>query len=103
MNSVHACISHGEQPVTAANYYEWHVRCRSLFCSYGRWTGPSEELAEYRRDRHSQRTGHLTGKTLDRITWDGRGSVYRDDGDKPRKTPESPVPLQYSFDSEPPF
>ena len=104
MNAVAACVVHGNNAVIIqANYYEWHVRCQSLFCSYGRWTGQSKELAEYRRDRHAQAKDHRCGRTYDRITWDGKGSVYREDRDRPKKVPEPAVPLTFSWESTPPF
>ena len=103
VNAVTICLTHGETVITGTNLYEWHVRCRTLFCNYGRWVGASRELAAFRRDRHAQSSGHSVGMTYDRITWDGRGTVYREDRDKAKPPPQPTEPLKFSFENAPPF
>ena len=100
--AVESCRFHGESPITLVNSHEWHLRCRELGCNFGRWVGASEELAQAMRSQHERRHNHTVGLAWDRVTWDGKGSVYREDGDRPRKAPTAEN-LRFDFDAEPPF
>jgi hypothetical protein len=100
--SVVSCRFDGETIVTAVNSHEWHIRCRTLGCNFGRWVGASRQLADAMRSQHEARRGHTVGMTWDRVTWDGRGSVYRPNGDKPKAAPTAEN-LLFNYDVEPPY
>lgn len=93
--AIETCPRHSQSPiyVVKVNAYEWHVRCQSEHCRYGRWFGQSEGLARQANGRHATRSDHLGGVAYDRITWDGKGSVYRDSGQRvwDRKPKNPPV------------
>ena len=102
------CASHGQTHIAGVLTHEWHVRCQSYGCRYGRWVGQNEQAARLVNGRHATARNHLGGVAYDRITWDGRGSVYRDSGqratDRAPKAP--PVNDRYRFVTEigpPPF
>ena len=100
--SIESCRFHGDSAIVTVSTHEWHIRCRTLGCNYGRWVGASEQLAQAMRSQHEQRRGHTVGMTWDRVTWDGKGSVYRDDGDRPKATPTAEN-LRFDMDIDPPF
>jgi hypothetical protein len=46
--------------VTGVHAYEWHAKCMHTGCSWGRWTGLSQQVAENFASRHIRRTLHRT-------------------------------------------
>ncbi len=78
--------------IMKVNRYEWHVRCQEYSCRYGRWFGQSEGLARQANGRHASTKDHLGGVAYDRVTWDGRGSVFRDGVDRDARTKPKPPP-----------
>ena len=119
--ALETCPRHGETydaiglPFTVYivkfNSYEWHVRCQEPFCRFGRWFGQSEGSARRANGLHATKLNHLGGVNYDRVTWDGKGSIYRGEerdrsqrGTKPQPPPERKLvklaPPEYP---EPPF
>lgn len=94
VNSTDVCKYHGEQTIIASNYYEWHVRCQEYGCSFGRWVGQNEHAARLVNGKHATTKDHLGGVQYDRITWDGRGAIYRHAVDRNARTTVKPPPQQ---------
>jgi hypothetical protein len=89
------CKFDGWQGIASVNLYEWHVHCMTDGCHYGRWCGQSEHEARLRNTRHVRKHEHLGGVQYDRITWDGRGSIFRNEVDRSARTTVRRPPILY--------
>lgn len=88
--SANECSSHGTVSVMRVNLYEWRIRCRG--CRYGRWCGQDQEGARHRAAMHrAAHPDHHVAVAYDRVTWDGKGTVLRFDGTRPRRNPPPDV------------
>lgn len=98
------CPRHGVVSVIRVNRYEWRVRCCD--CRYGRWCGQDEDRARACATVHKrQKPQHNVAVAFDRITWDGKGTVLRMDGTRPRRNPPdtAPRPEMFPLDDVIPF
>jgi hypothetical protein len=105
IGTVTQCAYHGETYAAHINWHEFHVKC--LDCSYGAWMGQSKENALAARNRHNARhSEHHVGLAFDLVTWDGGGTMLRDDlAGKPKRRPPDTqdFPRKIRVDIAPPF
>ena len=76
------CRFDGDQPVTTVHTYEWHVRCHE--CRYSRWMGQNETEARRLHRSHNYLTEHTVGVAYDRVTKNGKGTVFVTNGTRTR-------------------
>jgi len=92
------CNLHGiGVTIVIVNRYEWHVHCQEYGCRFGRWMGQSEPLARKVNGNHATKHNHLGGVQYDRITWDGRGSIYRGRGLRANDRNPKPPPSNLRY------
>ena len=107
--AVETCAYCGpDMVVVRINYHEYHARCIVGGCRYGRWFGQNQELAKQSRQRHlTKHPTHSASVAWDTVTWDGKGSVFREEVDRltPAKRPKAPPEFtgQLRLDLAPPF
>lgn len=102
--AVDQCDTHGETSLVRINLYEYHARCLYPACRYSRWFGGSQGNALQAQRRHkAQYPTHTTTVAWDRVTWDGKGSVFRDDGARKPKPPPETFGTLFADDGAPPF
>lgn len=70
-----SCKYDGLREVIGVHSHSWHVRCRK--CRYSRWYGQDHAGATAAQHRHKGELSHIVECAYDRVTEDGKGSIFR--------------------------
>ena|SRR6266478_5741088 len=63
-NPMSCLVCHKRTTIFDVQTLEWHAKCNYRKCSFGAWTGLSQDLAEQAATRHERNAGNHSGMLL---------------------------------------